>query len=171
MGQGQNSSLLPLLETFSTGTPGTLQGVNSFLAQGAGQGGLPGFGEIFSNFEGAANKRIERQAAGLREAFGSRGARFGSDILRGEGALRTEGLQSIFAGAAPLRQAQTQQAVGLGGLALTAAQQETAIRESAAERAFLDQLRGSGAPPLLSGLANFALGLGGPSGQPTTFVT
>jgi hypothetical protein len=170
MGQQRSSALEGLLSNFSTGTPGALQGVNSFLQSTAERGGLPGFEDIFQNFEEGVNKRVDRQAAGLRESFGSQGARLGSDVLRSESDLRSGAAREIIAGAAPLRAAQANEAGVLGSLALGAAGQQQTIDENAFQRLMVDFIRQSSPPPLLEGLANFALGFGGPNGQPTTVI-
>jgi hypothetical protein len=196
MAQQRSSALEGLLSNFSTGTPGALQGVNSFLQNAetelgplAAEGGsLPSFDEIFQNFEAGVEKRTDRQAAGLRESFGSKGARFGSDVLRAESDLRSGAARDIIAGAAPLQAAATQQFVArsgaeverfnagtnrqgaLGSLALGASSQQQTIDENAFQRLMVDFIRQTAPPPLLEGLANFALGFGGPNGQPTTVI-
>jgi len=118
--------------------------INSF-----GRGGpinLPTFQELYGSYRDVAERETARQAAQLTETYGSMGARYGSDIGRQQGRLRTdlatnlsEQAANILAG---LRQQQFGESEFFSGL-------QAGGYENAMQRFFADFLRRTGPPPLL----------------------
>lgn len=161
-----------MLMQYSTGTPGTLQAANQYITgtiQGTGKA-VPGFSDIFENFQANVERQGKRGAASLTEAFGSRGARYSSDLLRGQADLQGEISERLIGGAADIRQARASEASTLTGAALGVSGQETAINEAAFQRMFIDFLRRTAPPPLLQSLLGFSGNLS-TGGQPTTLVS
>ena len=172
MPQNTSNSLESLLQQFSTGNPGGLRAANQFIGRIAGERsatGLPGFSDIFENFRGNILREANRASAGLSEAFGSQGARFGSDLLRSQGALRTEVAERLIGGAGALRQQQAAERQATVGTLLAPAELETRIRESAFQRLMAEFFRRTAPPPLLQALSNFSTATSS-AGQPSTLV-
>jgi len=169
MSQVGSGSLEALLQQFSTGTPQGVRTANQFIGRVASEdpNAIPGFSDIFENFRGNTLREADRASASLTEAFGSRGARFGSDLLRSQGALRTEVAERLVGGAGNLRVQRAQELAGLTGAALAPAELETRIREQAFQRLFAEFLRRTGPPPFIQAL----LGFTGQQQQPTTVVS
>lgn len=178
MSTTSKSSLDSLLEQYSGGgTPG-MQGVNAFLRDKApgmleslmGGSNLPGYGDIYSNFEKVSQRNLATGLAGIKESMGSRGARYSSDLARQTGQAGIEGTERLMAGAATLRGMQSQELGNLATIALGGAQQAQGERGDAMGLLLADYLRKTGTPESLSALANFALGMGS-AGQPATIIS
>src|SRR6266446_6304562 len=87
MAQQSGNSLQDLLGQYSTPIPD----VAKAYMQSFGKGGpinVPSYQELYGSYRDVAERETGRQSAKLNEAFGSQGARYGSDILRGQGQLR-----------------------------------------------------------------------------------
>jgi hypothetical protein len=155
-----------------------MQGVNAFLRDKApgmmeslvGGKNMPGFEDIYSNFEKVSQRNLATNLAGMKEAYGSRGARYSSDLARSMGQAGIEGTERLMAGAATLRGMRSQELTGLGSIALQGAQQAQGERADAMGMLVMDYLRKTGTPEALSALANFALGMGS-AGQPATVIS
>jgi len=178
MSTTSKSSLDSLLEQYSGGgTPG-MQGVNAFLRDKApgmmeslvGGRNMPGYEDIYSNFEKVGQRNLATNIAGIKESYGSRGARYGSDIGRQIGQAGIEGTERLMAGAATLRGMRSQELGQLGTIALGGAQQAQAERGDAMGLLLADYLRKTGTPEALAALANFAIGMGS-AGQPSTVIS
>lgn len=160
-----------LLMQYSTGKPGSLQAANQFITgtlSGA-PGAVPGFTDIFENFQANVERQGKRAGAALTESFGSRGARYSSDLLRAQGDLQGEISERLISGASDIRQARANEASTLTGAALAVSDRETQISEAAFQRAFIDFLRRTAPPPLLQSLLGFGANLQ-TGGQPATVV-
>lgn len=122
------------------------------LAEGASG---PAFEDMFNTLRALADEEANRQSARLNEAFGSRGARYGSDILGAQSNLRRQtGLDISALGNQLLRDLRgdrTAELTAAGGL-------ENQARQSALNRLFQDFLIQSAPPPLFAPGANFTGG-------------
>jgi hypothetical protein len=156
---------------FGPGTPGTLQGANQFIGSVTNRqpGATPGFSDIFENFYANVERQGKRGSAGLRETFGSQGARFGSDLLRAEGDLQGEISERLIGGAGALRAQEANVTSTLAGALQQSAALEIGQSEAAFDRLIQEYIRRSQPPPLLNLASNYALGLG-TAGQPATVI-
>lgn len=147
-------------------TGGTLgpsaKGVNDYImgrVKRLGDGPeLPTFEDMFSRWLKIGQGEAKRQAAGITESFGARGARYGSDLLRSQADYSKELLDKVMSQADTtainLRGARTQEESTLLGGATQVAGYEQQSRDAALQRLFLDALRTGGLPPALQ--ASFA---------------
>jgi hypothetical protein len=148
-----------LLKDYASPFPSVADAYLKSLTQG-GPIKVPTFQELYGSFRNVAEEETNRQAAGLREAFGSRGARFGSDVLGAEGQLRRGAAADlgVYGGQLlqNLRGQQFQEASALGSL-------EFGRNEAAMARLFQDFLRRTSPPPFSGGTP--------PPGSPTTVIS
>lgn len=168
-----STPLEQLLLQYSTGVPGTLQGANQFVTgrlAGTDTGQVPGFSDIYENFSANVERQGKRASASLSEAFGSRGGRYSSDLLRAQGDLQGEISERLIGGASDIRQARANETATLAGAGIATAGAETAINEAAFQRMFIDFLRRTAPPPLLQSLLGFSGNLQ-TGGQPATIVS
>ena len=75
-------------------SPGRFENMLGDLISGAGVNvptapAMPTFEDMFESYNKASRWKQDQEIAGLNEAFGSRGARYGSDILSAQGNLRS----------------------------------------------------------------------------------
>lgn len=134
----------------ATGINNYLQGRIKRLGDGPE---LPTFEDMFSRWLKIGQGEAKRQAAGITESFGARGARYGSDLMRAQADYGKEFLDKVMSQADTtaigLRQARTQEEGQLLGAQGQIAGYEQQARGDALQRLFLDSLRTGGLPPAL----------------------
>lgn len=125
-----------------------------------GQGNLaPGFQNMFENLMAVHNREGDRNIAALNEAMGSRGARYGSDILDAQGDMRRQQTQDLALAGNQLALQLGQQQQGLIGQSLQASQLEQQARENAMSRMFQEYLMQSQLPPIFQSMIGALSGL------------
>lgn len=162
-------SLEELINTFSGGgsvTNDSRRYIDAQLNRLTQTPNMPSFEDMFGRYLKTANTELDRQVAGLREAFGSSGARYSTDLMRGEGDLRTQFGDKILTKADELM-------MGLEGLRgsefgtamqgrLSLDQLEQQRRQDAMNRMFLDMVRSGQLPPALAASLQTGAGFGAP---------
>ena len=126
----------------------------------------PSYQDMFQRWMDTANRGAEQQAAQLNEAFGSRGARYGSDVLNAQRDLRQRQTQDLAQAADQIGMGLNAARVNEQGQLLNTgtnlAQIQSQTQENALQRLFQDFLRRTAPPPLLPGAAQYATsGAGG----------
>lgn len=131
--------------------------------------GVPTFEQMFEQFRKAQQFGRDQEIAGLGEAFGSRGARYGSDILQAQTNARSRfGVEDSVAANKFLMdlEGSRQNFLNLlmGGYG-NASQLEEGRRALGETRAFADFIRQTGIPPLFGATVGYA-----GSSSPTSIV-
>lgn len=127
---------------------------------------MPSFDEMFNKFLTVANTEADRQASGLREAFGSRGGRYSGDLLNAETNLR-KGYADITGTKANdilmnLEGARQQGLSNINTANANLAGLDSSNRQAAWQRMFLDAMRTTGVPPLFGSAFGAGAGFGAP---------
>lgn len=163
MPQQGKSSLDELLRQY---TPGVVMGANQFTGSltNRNPNQVPGFTDIFENFRANILREGARGRADLAESFGSQGARYGSDIMRSNRDLGLELAERLIGGAGTLRAQEASTAQALTSAA-------TYGTDPAMQRLWAEFLRRTSPSPFFDTASNYAIGLGGGTGQPTNIVT
>lgn len=127
----------------------------------------PTFEEQFGRYREVAEREADRNAAKITEAFGARGARYGSDLLRAQGDLRRDLTMDLGVQADQINRGINEQRLAelqaLGNFGFNFDQQENQRRQTALQYLFADAMRRTGPPPLLAGAAQYASAYGGPT--------
>lgn len=145
------------------------QQASNFISNRLGGGlDLPSFENMFKNLLDIHNREGAKNIAALNEAYGSRGARYGSDILQGQADMRRQQTQDLAAQADQLALQLGQQQQGMIGQQLQAAQLEQAARENAMQRMFQEYLMQSQLPPIFQSMIGALSGL--PQGDTISYV-
>lgn len=157
-GSGGKGGLNDLLAQYNSGF-GDL--TNAYLQkQGKGLIDMPSFQEMFNSYKNVAQENTQRASANLTESFGSQGARYGSDILRGQATLQRQLGNDLTQKAGDvqlgLRQQQSNELMPF-------LQQETGNRQNAMSYLFNDFLRRTSPPPGLAAAGSYASGYGPPN--------
>lgn len=158
-------------------SPGRFENQLGDLIAGSGVGvpnapAVPTFEEMFNQYNKAQQYTREQQIAELGEAFGSRGAGYGTDILQAqtnarsrfvdENAVRAHEYLTTLENQRQGRETQRQNLLQLrGNWAGTGAQLEEGRRALAYGQAFADFMRQVAPPPLLAGAAGSSGSAGG----------
>lgn len=133
----------------------------------------PSYEEQFGRWRDIANREADRQAAAINEAFGARGARYGSDLLEQQGRFRQRMAQDIASQADTIAQglnAQRMQEVqGLGALSAQQQQMENQRQQNAMQYLFADFLRRTGLPPGLAAGGQYLSSFGPPTNIVETY--
>lgn len=138
----------------------TGQATGQFIQNRLGGGlDLPSFENMFQNLLAVHNREGNKNIAALNEAMGSRGARYGSDILNAQADMRRQQTQDLAAQADQLALALGQQQQGMIGQQLQAAQLEQQARENAMSRMFQEYLMQSQLPPIFQSMIGALSGL------------
>ncbi len=113
---------------------------------------VPSFQELYGSYQNVAARNAAQAGANLTESFGSQGARYGSDIMRGQGRLQQNLAQDLNLQSGNLLQnlrgQQFNEANQLSGM-------QYGIEEAGMTRLFQDFLRRSSPPPLFGAGLNF----------------
>lgn len=121
---------------------------------------LPTYDEMFRRWTEVGEREADRNAAKINDAFGSRGARYSSDLLDAQGDLRKQLFQDQMKYSTEAQLGLNQQRLSeLGGAAnvLSGVGASRAnIAMGGAERAILDYLRGTSPNPLLEAMLGYA---------------
>lgn len=157
-------TLADLLKQYQAPTPDAQTGLQNYLTSSLSrlQSGppQPSYQDMFQRWMDTANTGAKQQAAQLNEAFGSQGARYGSDILNAQSQLRQKQTQDLATMAdqigTGLNQQRVSEANQLGGLGTNLANIQAGQQENAMQRLYADFIRRSQPPPLLGGAAQFA---------------
>lgn len=161
MAQGQGNNLQEMLKGYSAPTPDIAQAYMRSFNKG-GPIDVPSFQELYGSYSDVANKEADRQSAKLTEAYGSQGARYGSDLMAAQGQVRKDTALGLAKQGGDLLQGLRSQQFGeasaLGNL-------QYGISEAAMARLFQDYMRQTGVPPLFGAAQTYS-----PSG-PTTIVS
>lgn len=144
MAQNGNTSLEGQLGQYTTPLPDVAQAYLRSFSRG-GPIDIPSYQELYGSYRDVAQKEADRQTNSITESFGGRGARYGSDILNAQSALR----QNL---ASDLRNQSGQFLTGLRtqqfNEALPLANLQSGLNESGMTRLFQDFLRRTSPPPL-----------------------
>jgi hypothetical protein len=112
---------------------------------------MPTFQEMYQSYSDVANQQAQRAGASITEAFGSQGARYGSDLLRAQ----SQNQQDL---ASQLRSAASQFQLGLRGQQAneinSALQYQTGRDVLGMSYLWQDYLRRTSPPPLLGAAAS-----------------
>lgn len=161
MAQGQGNNLQEMLKGYSSPTPDIAQAYMRSFQKG-GPIDVPSFQEMYKSYSDVANQEADRQSAKIGEAYGSQGARYGSDLLNAQGGVRRDTALGLAKQGGDLQQSlrsqQFTEASALGNL-------QYGINEAAMARLFSDFMRQTGVPPLLGA------GLGYQPAGPTSVVS
>lgn len=161
MGQGNKNSLSDLLGNYEVPIPDIAQAYMRSFNKG-GPIDVPSFQELYGSYADVANKEADRQSAKITEAYGSQGARYGSDLLSAQGQVRKDTSLGLAKQSGDLLQNLRKQQFDEAG-ALTNLQY--GISEAGMARLFADFMRQTSVPPLFGPAGSY-----GPS-QPTTVVS
>jgi hypothetical protein len=147
-----------LLSQYTTPLPDIANRYEQNISKG-GFLDMPGFKEMFDSYMKVGEREANRQAAGVREAFGSQGARYSSDLLASEGAVRGNFLDNLMMHGGEqqlaLRGQQSKEVDALSSLHYGAS-------EAGMTRLFQDFLRRTSPPPGYVDALNMSAGYGLP---------
>lgn len=154
-------------------TPPELSGAaasQNFYQQGLSRLNLqpaPSFEDMFSRYRAVAEREADRNAARITEAFGARGARYGSDLLTAQGDLRRKLVQDLGLQADQIQQGleerRNQSIQTLGQFGYNQQQLQNQRQQNALAYLFADAVRQTGVPPLLAGAGQYASSFGPPT--------
>lgn len=122
---------------------------------------IPSYQQLYGTFQDVAQRETGRQAASLNEAFGSQGARYGSDILGAQSRLRQNMGQDLALQSGNLLQNLRQQQFGE---AFNLSNLQAQLGESGFNRMFQNYQQLTQPPPLLGAAIGYN------PAQPTTVV-
>lgn len=164
-----NGNLADLLKQYMPPSPGQ-DAANTFFTQGMARLNMQqpaSYEDQFKNYYDVAQREAERQAAQLRESFGSRGARYGSDLLNAESDFRRKLAQDVAVGATDIYGKLNDQRMNELGALLPIQQAQNARDDKALAYLFSDFTRRTNPPPLLAGAGQYFTSFG----PPTTVIS
>jgi hypothetical protein len=127
----------------------------------------PSFEDMFSRYRQVAEREADRNAARITEAFGARGARYGSDLLNAQGDLRRKLTEDLGVQADAIQRGmeeQRNQSINtLGQFGYNQQQLQNSRQQNALAYLFADAIRRTGPPPLLAGAGQYASSFGPPT--------
>lgn len=129
----------------------------------------PGYQNMFKNLLASHQDQAARGIAGLNEAFGARGARYGSDILNAQGDMRRQQTNDLNLAGDQLALQLMQNQQGLLGLGQQSAGMEQQARENAMSRMFQEYLMQSQLPPIFQSMIGALSGL--PQGDTLSYIS
>lgn len=154
MGQGINEGAgVPnsMLSQYRSELPSIAQAYMRSFHRG-GPIDVPTYQELYGSYRDVAENEAARQSAALTEAYGSQGARYGSDIAGAQGNLRRNLTRDLNMQSGNLLQSLRQQQAGEAG---ALANMQMALNEAGMNRLFSDFLRRTSPPPLLGAAAGY----------------
>jgi hypothetical protein len=121
---------------------------------------LPSYEDQFNTYKDLMNRELEKQTADLSEAYGSRGARYSSDLTTAQNTMRRQGLQDLSAqGITAMTNLNQQRMQELGGT-LQVLQGVGASRgniaQAGAQTAWQNYLLGTSPPEMMDKMLNWS---------------
>lgn len=127
----------------------------------------PSFEDMFARYRDVAEREADRNAAKITEAFGARGVRYGSDLLRAQGDLRRQLTQDLGVQADQIQRnledQRNQSIQTLGQFGYNQQQLQNTRQQNALAYLFADAVRRTSPPPLLAGAGQYASSFGPPT--------
>lgn len=152
-----------IIKKYEVAAPPEYDAVSELARASAARAGsmhLPSYEEMFQRYRDVGEREAGRQAAAINDAFGSRGARYSSDLLTAQGDMRKALFQDLMKYSSEaqlgLNQQRLQELGGAANMLTTIGSNRANIAENAAGRAMTDWLRSTSPNPLLEALFNYA---------------